>query len=105
MINPSNIIALIQEDAPCVYDILIEETNEDATPDQLLEALTEYHHDNHDVHYWSWRYTQMIEDYNTMEKMISVLEKNKQKSAPFMSEEYQHRIDAIKNVQEFIWKP
>ena len=68
MLNSSNIITLIQEDAPCVYDILLEiyftrtENNQDnPTSDQLLEILTEYSGDNHDVHYWSWRYAQMIE--------------------------------------------
>ena len=68
MLNSSNILALIQEDAPCVYDILMEEyfrTTENKwvfpTPDQLLDILKEYSGDNHDVHYWSWRYAQMIE--------------------------------------------
>lgn len=123
MLNSSNILTLIQEDAPCVYDILREncmdyhngfisenpdwwaQLSDDDKADLLLEQLTEYSGDNHDVHYWSWRYAQMIEIYNSMEDMIRVLEENKQKFAPFMSEEYQLRIDTIKNVQEFICQP
>lgn len=111
MLNSSNILALIQEDAHCVYDILMEEYFRTAenkwvfpTPDQLLDILKEYSGENYGVHYWSWRYAQMVEDYNSMEDMIRVLEENKQKFAPFMSEEYQLRINTIKNVQEFIWQ-
>lgn len=94
MINSSNIITLIQEDAPCVYDILHELcfpnirsssyphsdsgftwdnffiSNPEVvrpTADQLLDILKEYSGDNHDVHYWSGRYAQMIEDYRNQE--------------------------------------
>jgi hypothetical protein len=93
MLNPTQIIEAIQEDAPCVYDILLEEyypslketypelnrgypmsdskyTWDDyfeeqkivrPTPEQLLKILTEYSGNNHDVHYWSGRYAQMLE--------------------------------------------
>jgi len=85
MLNSEKIIERIREDAPCVYNILHEETcpidsfantpeewdgfytrNPDLkpTPDKLLKALTEYSGDNYDVHYWEWRYAQMLEDSN-----------------------------------------
>ncbi len=102
MLNPTQIIEQIQNDAPCVYNILHEETSEDATPDKLLEALTEYDWDNHDVHYWSWRYAQMIETANAIDSMIAVFEENGKKLAPMMDYEYKIKIDLLKNLQENI---
>ena len=86
MLNPENIIEQIREDAPCVYDILHEcyfpdirpypqewtdytwdnlfEANPDIerpSADDLLEELKNYSGDNYDVHFWSGRYAQMIE--------------------------------------------
>ena len=66
MLNSENIINQIHDDAPCVYDILMERYHypspkEQPTADQLLEILTEYDGDNWDVHYWSGRYAQMLE--------------------------------------------
>jgi len=79
MLTPEKIIELIRDDAPCVSDILTEQcmdyhqgfisenpdwwgqlSGEDKS-DLLLEQLTEYSGDNHDVHYWSGRYAQMLE--------------------------------------------
>ncbi len=66
--TPNAIIAMIQEDAPCVYDILrecyFEEMGDFPAPptdDELLEQLTEYSWNNWDVHYWSGRYAQILE--------------------------------------------
>lgn len=83
MLNSEKIIDIIRDDAPAVYDILVEcyhmnhinidtgwrvtdsdPYSKNPTADQLLEALTEYSGDNWDVHYWSGRYAQMIEDHN-----------------------------------------
>ena len=75
MKTPQEIIDMIQNDSPCVYDILNEEHISLAcalhdtdielylhpTPEQLLTILTEYSGDNHDVHYWSSRYAQMLD--------------------------------------------
>lgn len=87
MKTPQEIIDLIREDAPCVFDILNEEytpslrgyfpqsnsqyTWEDLyasrpditppTPQELLDMLPAYSGDNYDTHYWSGRYAQMIE--------------------------------------------
>lgn len=102
MLNSEKIITMIQEDAPCVYDILIEETYEGATPDELLESLTEYSGDNHDVHYWSWRYAQMIQTDSDIQRMIAVFEENKKKLAPIMDYEYTIKISLLQNLQEFI---
>ncbi len=74
MLNSEKIIEGIRDDAPAVYDILLEifyhpyavpyekARTDTPTADQLLEVLTEYDGDNYDVHYWSGRYAQMIED-------------------------------------------
>lgn len=74
MYTPEYIMNLIQDDAPCVYDILMEEyfrTTENKwvfpIPDQLLDILKEYSGDNHEVHYWAGRYAQMIEDHRNQE--------------------------------------
>ena len=74
MINSEKILEGIRDDAPAVYNILMERYHypysltdggtspkEQPTADQLLEILTEYDGDNWDVHYWSGRYAQMIE--------------------------------------------
>ena len=112
MLTPSNIIALIQEDAPCVYDILresyFEEIGDGSAPptdEELLEQLEKYSGDNHDVHYWSWRYAQMIETDADIQRMIAVFEDNKQKLAPVMDYEYTLKINLLQNVQEFICQP
>lgn len=102
MLNSEKIINMIQEDAPVVYDILTEETHEGATPDELLESLKEYSGDNHDVHYWSWRYAQMIQTDSDIQRMIVVFEENKQKLAPIMDYEYTIKISLLQNLQEFI---
>jgi len=74
MLNSEKIIEGIRDDAPAVYDILLEifhhpyavpyekDRTDAPTADQLLEVLTEYDGDNYDVHYWSGRYAQMIEE-------------------------------------------
>lgn len=75
MKTPQEIIDMIQRDIPRVYDILNDEhislvcalydTDIELylrpTPEQLLTILTEYSDDNHDVHYWAWRYAQMLD--------------------------------------------
>ena len=127
MLNPEQIIEHIREDAPCVYDILHEESypivwqypHSDSsytwddyfeqnpevsrlTALQLLNSLKEYSGDNHDTHVWSGRYAQMIETDEAINQMIAVLEENKKKLAPIMDYEYTMKIDLLKNVQEFI---
>lgn len=91
MLNSEKIIEGIRDDAPAVYDILVEcyhmnHINIDAggtvtesepypkypTADQLIEILTEYDGDNWDVHYWSGRYAQMIEQDNKNNTPIRV---------------------------------
>lgn len=85
MLNSEKIIEGIRDDAPVVYDILIERYHypystidggtspkENPTADQLLEILTEYDGDNWDVHYWSGRYAQMIEHDNQNNTPIRV---------------------------------
>lgn len=71
MLSLEKIIEQIQNDAPCVYNILneiyftqTENNKENPTADRLLEILTEYDGDNWDTHYWSGRYAQMIEHDN-----------------------------------------
>lgn len=109
MLNPTQIIEQIKEDAPCVYDILrecyFEEIGDGSAPptdDELLEQLAEYSGDNHDVHYWSWRYAQMTETANAIDSMIKVFENNREKLAPMMDYEYTIKIDLLKNLQENI---
>ena len=64
MLNSEQIIERIREDAPCVYDILHEIVWEYPIASDMLVALTEYNLYNPDVHYWKWRYAQMLEDSN-----------------------------------------
>lgn len=85
MLNSQLIINQIREDAQAVYDILTElyhyqystidggtSPKEDPTADQLLEILTEYDGVHHDLHYWSGRYAQMIEQDNNRNTPIRV---------------------------------
>ena len=109
MFNSSNILALIQEDAPCVSDILrecyFEEIGDGSAPttdEELLEQLEKYSGNNHEVHYWAGRYAQMVETANAIDSMIAVFEDNRKKLAPMMDYEYTLKIDLLKNVQECI---
>ncbi len=127
MLNSEKIIEGIRDDAPCVYNILHEGLLPDLdtcpqngtnyewdqyfldhpevtrpTADQLLERLSEYWGVNWVVHYWQWRYAQMLETDEAINQMIAVLEENKKKLAPVMDYEYTMKIDLLKNVQEFI---
>lgn len=86
MKTPEQIIELIREDAPCVYNILLEEMFPKLDPcpqdgtdyewddyftahpsvrrptaEQLLTALKAYDGNNYDVHYWHGRYSQIME--------------------------------------------
>jgi hypothetical protein len=137
MLSPEKIIEAIQEDAPCVYDILLEEyypslketypelnrgypmsdskyTWDDyfeeqkivrPTPNQLLEVLTEYSGNNHDVHYWNGRYAQILEIDKDIDSMIAVYETNRKNLAKLMDYEYGIKIDILKIVQEFLTQP
>lgn len=66
--TPHDIINAIEQDAPCVYDILREcyfqevwELSAPPTSEELMEQLENYSWDNFDVHYWNWRWSIMRE--------------------------------------------
>lgn len=97
MLNPSNIIALISEDAPCVSDILresyFEEIGDGSAPptdEELLEQLEKYGGNNHEVHYWAWRYAQMKEDDATNNEIIRL---------PFTEND----AESIRDGDHFLW--
>jgi hypothetical protein len=75
------------------------------TPEQLLEVLTEYSGNNHDMHYWNGRYAQMLETDKDIDSMIELFETNRKTLAPMMEYEYDIKIDLLNNLQEFLTTP
>lgn len=85
MKTSQEIIDIIREDCPCVYDILVEcyhhpysitdgatSPKDPPTPDQLLDHLMNYDGDNYDAHYWQGRYFQMKQDNESQREPIRV---------------------------------
>lgn len=132
MKTPQEIIDLILEDAPSVYDILNEEhrpwmygnfpqsyskwTWEDfykenpditpPTPEQLLEYLTEYSGDNYDTHYQAWHYAQILETSEHIDRLQSHLafEMQSEWALSHPSEASAYRNAILLSIEFIQWK-